>query len=370
MAVPKMGYLVRSGREGLLLGELAPERHARQAGSGFVVADGRPKDAEARHLEPVFARQIVLLEGPPIEADTEAIAERLASLVPAQPWTIVVMVPDGGVPRDPRRRIADRIDEEVGAALQARIGSEAAAAFTDELEDAAWVLQVVVVTRSEIAVGLARRSELFHPIAASRRKNRRAARLEDAFALAGVTPDPGEEVVELGGRGSWAIHATTYGAKVLAVGARGAPEVPVEPSNPFEFAATQTWDWVLIDMPRRALEVARLLGKWGRRAWARQVIASLRLPDRDPLATIREAREILEEAGWRGIHIRQLPADADEVTLTAWLDPKLAARGPREPFGARMKAKRELRESLEARRHWLDAKRERKRKSRAKALEE
>ncbi|MBI2373795.1 MAG: hypothetical protein HYV07_07340 [Deltaproteobacteria bacterium] len=359
----RLGYLVRAGHEKLLLAELPPGRRGRIEGTGFVVANGQPRDSDGRTFEPVFARQVIWLEGGPVTADAASVAEALAPLVPEGPYTIRVEAADGGVPRDPRRRIARQLDEALGSELERRISKAKADAFTDDLEDARWVLQVVVFSRTEAALGRARASDLFAPIQGSRRKNRRAARLDDAFALAGVAPEPGERVVELGGRGGWASHAKTYGAKAFAVGARGVLEIENARENPFEYAATETWDWVLVDMPRRAVEVSRMLGKWGRRGWARQVAATLRLPDRDAFELLRECRAILEGAGWKGVRIRQLPTDGAEVTLTAWLDPKIAARGPQEPFGARMREKKEQREARAVRRDWLDARRERKKRA-------
>ena len=46
----------------------------------------------------------------------------------------------------------------------------------------------------------------------------------------------------------------------------------------FTFAPDEPIDWLFCDMAWRPLEVAALLAKWGRRRWARMLVANIKLP--------------------------------------------------------------------------------------------
>jgi hypothetical protein len=94
-------------------------------------------------------------------------------------------------------------------------------------------------------------------------------------------------------------------------------------------------------MAWRPLEVAKLVAKWGRRGWARQAIVNFKLPMKKKAEMVRQILAVLEPAGWQGIKRRQLFHDRDEITLAAWLDPKIVARGPQPAFQVRAKARHE-----------------------------
>lgn len=85
----------------------------------------------------------------------------------------------------------------------------------------------------------------------------------------------------------------------------------------FDYQPEEPVDWLLCDMAWRPLEVAQLLAKWARRGWAWQLVANIKLPMKDKNPMLFRVRHTLEGGGWRGLKIRQLYHDRDEVTLTA-----------------------------------------------------
>jgi 23S rRNA (cytidine2498-2'-O)-methyltransferase len=79
-------------------------------------------------------------------------------------------------------------------------------------------------------------------------------------------------------------------------------------------------DWLFCDMAWRPLEVAALLAKWGRRRWARMLVANVKLPMTRKAEIVARVRDILvQEGNWKNVHIKQLYHDREEVTITAHL---------------------------------------------------
>ena len=76
-------------------------------------------------------------------------------------------------------------------------------------------------------------------------------------------------------------------------------------------------DWLFCDMAWRPLEAAGLLAKWARRKWARLLVANIKLPMRKKAEHLFRVRDILEDAGWSNLRVRQLYHDRDEVTIGA-----------------------------------------------------
>jgi 23S rRNA (cytidine2498-2'-O)-methyltransferase len=71
-------------------------------------------------------------------------------------------------------------------------------------------------------------------------------------------------------------------------------------------------------MAWRPLEVAALLAKWGRRRWARILVANIKLPMTRKAELLGRVRAILEREGeWRHVRAKQLYHDRDEITLSA-----------------------------------------------------
>ena len=71
-------------------------------------------------------------------------------------------------------------------------------------------------------------------------------------------------------------------------------------ADAFAYVPEDTYDWLLCDLSARPLDVAKLIAKWGRRVWARQVIASFKLPMKRKAETLARiiATVILTVVGW------------------------------------------------------------------------
>ena len=136
----------------------------------------------------------------------------------------------------------------------------------------------------------------------------------------------GGRVADLGAApGGWTRRLVARGARVIAVDpAKLAPDlerhkkVTHVQESAFAFAPDEPADWLFCDMAWRPLEVAQLLAKWSRRAWAQTLVANIKLPMKDKNPILVRVRHILtQEGGWQGLTMRQLYHDRDEVTVTA-----------------------------------------------------
>jgi 23S rRNA (cytidine2498-2'-O)-methyltransferase len=157
--------------------------------------------------------------------------------------------------------------------------------------------------------------------------SRAARKLEEALAWLGLEPGPGEVCVDLGAApGGWTYVLAERRARVIAVDpAKLRPEILAKKGvshvreSAFTFAPPDDRvDWLFCDMAWRPLEAAALLAKWGRRRWARMLVANIKLPMTKKAEILARIRMILETEGdWKGLRVKQLYHDRDEVTLTA-----------------------------------------------------
>lgn len=159
------------------------------------------------------------------------------------------------------------------------------------------------------------------------RPSRAARKVEEALSWLGVAPGAGEVCVDLGAApGGWSWALLDRRAKVIAVDpaelradiARHRSLVHHKASA-FQYAPLEPVDWLFCDMAWKPLEVAQLLAKWGRRRWARMLVANLKLPMKQKAETVMDLRSVIAGGGWRRIRTRQLYHDRDEITLTAYL---------------------------------------------------
>jgi 23S rRNA (cytidine2498-2'-O)-methyltransferase len=88
-------------------------------------------------------------------------------------------------------------------------------------------------------------------------------------------------------------------------------------ASAFDFAPSDRADWLFCDMAWRPLEVAALLARWGRRRWARMLVANLKLPMKRKAAMVARLRDLVATGEWRDVRTRQLYHDREEVTLVA-----------------------------------------------------
>jgi 23S rRNA (cytidine2498-2'-O)-methyltransferase len=363
--------MVRSESENDLVEELG-ERHRPEAiAEGLVAAASRPRNDQSIYIDLAFARQAMLLDGPPCRLEIELLADRLASAIAAhQPekgetwtWELQLVPPDSRKVRDVRRKFAEKSKDALLEALLPRLSEEVREARVERGADR--LVQVWPIDEERALVGVTTAAEAITTSPGGKVRMRRpddapsraGLKLEEAIGWIGIGPDKGDLCVDLGAApGGWSQVAVKRGATVIAVDpARMKVDLPKTrfthvQLNAFEFAPSETLDWLLCDMAWRPLEVAALVAKWGRRVWARQLIANFKLPMKKKAEMMSRVREILETGGWKGVRARQLYFDRDEVTVFAWLDPHVARKGAQAPFQVRSKKRHEDREQVPRRR--------------------
>jgi 23S rRNA (cytidine2498-2'-O)-methyltransferase len=359
LAAPRLtwAFLTRAGGERDLIDEIGESHLPEAIAEGVVVSASRPRSSDGSLTEITFARQALHLEGPPSEIDLEILAERIARAMASQlggrggipSWTLQIVAPDSRDPKDPRRRARDRLERDLPEALLARLADRVGASRVSS-EDASYFVQAWIIDEDRALIGVTSAQESLsrtlggkiHLRRAEDAPSRSGLKLEEAIEWIGVGPEKGDLCADLGASpGGWSQVAVGRGATVIAV-----DPAPVKIHLPpkrftykrlsaFEFAPLETLDWLLCDMAWRPLEVAQLVAKWGRRAWARQAIVNFKLPMKRKAEMLAQIRDIMAAAGWRGIRSRQLYHDRDEVTVFAWLDPNLTRKGARAPFALR-----------------------------------
>ena len=150
---------------------------------------------------------------------------------------------------------------------------------------------------------------------------------EEAFAVLGREPAPGETVADLGAApGGWSYSAAKRGARVVAVdngplkgGALGHPLIDHRREDAFRFKpeAGERYDWLFCDMvedPRRVLD---LVTQWTRNRRCRHFVVNLKFGHADALALLEQVRRSsespLRDCGVA--HVRHLFHDREEFTL-------------------------------------------------------
>jgi 23S rRNA (cytidine2498-2'-O)-methyltransferase len=158
--------------------------------------------------------------------------------------------------------------------------------------------------------------------------SRAARKIEEALAWLGDAPGAGEQCVDLGAApGGWTYMLLKRKARVVAVDpAKLKPDILATKGvehvqeSAFTYTPDMPVDWLFCDMAWRPLEVAALLAKWGRRRWARMLVANVKLPMTRKAEIVARVRDILvQEGNWKNVHIKQLYHDREEVTITAHL---------------------------------------------------
>ena len=287
--------------------------------------------------EPTFARQGFPIEGLAF-GEGDALADSAAALVVrALPlgvrFAVQAWVPDtddGNLGAG----VADALEAAVCARLSANPATSARLASTDSLRrEGGHLIQLALDQPGRAFVGGTPLVQAHSPFPGGRARMRvgagkpsRAARkVEEALALLGAQPSPGESCVDLGAApGGWSWVLLEKRARVIAVDPaklrpdlyerRGLRHVQ---ESAFTFEPDETVDWLFCDMAWRPLEAAALLAKWARRHWARMLVANLKLPMKRKAEMVIRLREVLAEGGWTRIRMRQLYHDRDEITVVA-----------------------------------------------------
>jgi 23S rRNA (cytidine2498-2'-O)-methyltransferase len=193
--------------------------------------------------------------------------------------------------------------------------------------------QICLISGELLAVGWVAAREALSLSPGGRRRmrtgpqdlSRAAAKLEEALDTFGLEPGKGEVCVDLGAApGGWTARLAERGARVIAVDpARLAgplqqhPRVTHVQASAFSYQPDAPADWLFCDMAWRPLEVASLLARWGRKGWADFLVANIKLPMKDKNPILHRVRHALLDGQWKGLTLRQLYHDRDEVTVTA-----------------------------------------------------
>ena len=153
-------------------------------------------------------------------------------------------------------------------------------------------------------------------------------KVEEAFAVLGREPGPGEVVADLGAApGGWSYSAAKRGARVIAVdngplkgGALDHPLIEHRAEDAFSFHPPEgeRFDWLLSDLleePHRVLQ--HIVDPWLAHRWCRQFVVNLKFGRVDALALIRDLRapgSPLVTAA-ENVRIRHLFHDREELTV-------------------------------------------------------
>jgi 23S rRNA (cytidine2498-2'-O)-methyltransferase len=153
-------------------------------------------------------------------------------------------------------------------------------------------------------------------------------KMEEAYALLGREPRPGEVVADLGAApGGWSYSAAKRGARVIAVdhgplkgGALDHPLVGHQMADAFQFrpAAGEGFDWMFCDLLEEPHHVLRnLVTPWLAGGWCRRFVVNLKFGRVDPVGLLRELRapDSVFQRHAAGVRVRHLYHDREELTV-------------------------------------------------------
>jgi 23S rRNA (cytidine2498-2'-O)-methyltransferase len=313
---------------------LGERGRVREIEAALVESRGAPT-FEDTTIDVTFARQGFLLvetlsKENATEANVLAHAERLLGL--NEKLCIQVWAPDT---ESGNRRMPEcaAMTARLEAKLVDRMPEAAQKLSSQVSQSDGAVLHVVIQGDGGWLVGESKFASAISPFVAGRARMRiekdkpsRAARkVEEALHWMGIAPGSGEVCVDLGAApGGWSWVLLEKRARVIAVDPaelrddvakhRGLKHVK---ASAFQFEPDEQVDWLFCDMAWRPLEAAQLLAKWGRRKWARVLVANLKLPMKQKHKMVEELRAIVNGGGWKRVRTRQLYHDRDEITLIA-----------------------------------------------------
>jgi 23S rRNA (cytidine2498-2'-O)-methyltransferase len=291
-------------------------------------------ESEGRQgLAPAFARLglrvVASFPQEPPETLAATVAQAVTALPPPAPLVLQAFTPD-----TPQGNALAAQAESLREAVHGLLPASRLLEDADRAREAGALLVSLCMAPGVTVLGVIQAREALSLAPGGRRRMRRAGespsraamKLEEALDGMPFEPGRGDVCVDLGAApGGWTQRLVSRGAKVIAVDpARLMPELASNPrvrhvqESAFAFAPEEPVDWLFCDMAWRPLEVAQLLAKWGRRGWASHLVANIKLPmkDKNPIL-LRVRHTLTEDGGWKGLTVRQLYHDRDEVTVTA-----------------------------------------------------
>jgi 23S rRNA (cytidine2498-2'-O)-methyltransferase len=309
-------FTCRAQFEGMLFNELKIAKcKPKPLGAAFVSAQEFPK------TDPVFCRMAFQ-----VTSIVHTYAEVLAAL-PKFKTCVQVWTPDSDE-GNKRSSLAHQWQQDIHAARPTDFQSP-----WKSFEAGHTLTQVCLFPDGTAVVGhiLAREAMSLAAGGKTRMKrtesapSRAAMKLDEALDWHRMEPGKGEVCVDLGSApGGWTRRLIERGSKVLSVdtGQLDADlmqhkKVQHFTMSSFDFVPPHPVDWVFCDMAWRPLEVAQLLGKWARNAWAMHLVANFKLPMKDKLPAVARIKTTLQDNGWMNLKVRQLYHDRDEITVVA-----------------------------------------------------
>ncbi|MCY1034747.1 23S rRNA (cytidine(2498)-2'-O)-methyltransferase RlmM [Corallococcus sp. BB11-1] len=323
-------WTCREGFEAHLFEELVwAKAGPRILGPALVESEHRPD------VPPAFGRaaeKVIATWAPAggAQVPVEDIVDALSELPTRVPWLLRAFTPDSERGNTQAGR-AEALEAAVRAALHPnRLLDDDNRAK----ESGALLVGLCVAPDGVLILGAVSAREALSLAPGGRRRMKRAGespsraamKLEEALDGLPDEPGRGDVCVDLGAApGGWTQRLVARGARVVAVDpAKLMPELAKNPrvqhvqESAFAYAPEEPADWLFCDMAWRPQEVAQLLAKWGRRRWARNLVANIKLPMKDKNPLLLRVRQILvDDGGWEGLTVRQLYHDRDEVTVTA-----------------------------------------------------
>ncbi len=153
-------------------------------------------------------------------------------------------------------------------------------------------------------------------------------KVEEAYAILGREPEPGDTVADLGAApGGWSYSAAKRGAEVVAVdngplkgGALGHSLIKHLKEDAFRFQPPQgqRYGWLFCDLVEEPHHVLKnLIEPWILHGWCVRFVVILKFGRVDPLALLKEVLgpgSVLREHT-TGVRVRHLYHDREEFTL-------------------------------------------------------
>ncbi|MBI5623530.1 MAG: rRNA methyltransferase [Elusimicrobia bacterium] len=154
-------------------------------------------------------------------------------------------------------------------------------------------------------------------------------KVEEAYAVLGEAPAPGQTVADLGAApGGWSYSAARRGAAVTAVdngplkdGASGNPLITHLREDAFKFAPESQVDWLFCDLLEDPARTLGLLERWAGSGWCGRFVANLKFGRNDPLPLLRKvlARDGVLAGRCALLRARHLYHDREEFTVVGRL---------------------------------------------------
>ncbi|HEX6241249.1 MAG TPA: 23S rRNA (cytidine(2498)-2'-O)-methyltransferase RlmM, partial [Polyangiales bacterium] len=335
-------FTTREGSEQDLVDELllakVVDPAPRVLGPALVLSPKLPK-REGQFIGLTFARQgfeiVQSVKSHDLDEVTQRIARSLRNkLAQTTQYALHVWVPDS-TEGNPLSSLAEELDARLARTLSESLPN------AQRIDDASLrrlgsvqLAQVAVLDPQRFVAGVMYGNRTPSLAKGGRTRvrvagdlpSRAARKLEEALAWIGVAPGPGELCADLGAApGGWTYVLAERRARVIAVDpAKLRPDILAKKGvrhvqeSAFTFTPDEPVDWLFCDMAWRPLEAAALLAKWGRKRWARIVVANIKLPMTRKAEILARVRTILEREGeWKHVRAKQLYHDRDEITLTA-----------------------------------------------------